>query len=245
MLKVRGLVVGYGAGRRIVDGVDLHVDAGEIVVLIGQNGAGKSTLLKGLFNMAPFRSGDIILDGATTAALSTASLLRAGLAYVPQGRSIFPKLTVEENLRLGGYLLNDSNTIERRLGELRTLFPILAERKDDYAAGLSGGEQRLLEIARTLVMNPKVIMLDEPSIGLAPRMVDLVFDTARTLAQRGAAVLMVEQNVKKALAASDRGYVLELGKIQIADRATTLIDDARVRRLYMGMRDGGAPGAIS
>jgi branched-chain amino acid transport system ATP-binding protein len=235
MLKVRGLEVGYGAGRRIVNGVDLHVDAGEIVVVIGQNGAGKSTLLKGIFNMAPFRSGEVTLDDAPVFARSPPALLLAGLAYVPQNRSLFPKLTVAENLRLGGFLLRDRGKVERRLDELHTLFPILAERRRDYAASLSGGEQRMLEIARTLIMAPKVIMLDEPSIGLAPRMVDLVFATAHKLAERGAAVLMVEQNVKKALQKSDRGYVLELGRIQIEDRAAALIDDERVGRLYMGV----------
>ena len=236
MLQVHGLEVGYGAGRGVVNGVNLHVDAGEIVVLIGQNGAGKSTLLKGIFNIAPFRRGEIMLDGAPVFTLSPPALLLAGLAYVPQSRSLFPKLTVAENLRLGGFVLRDRGTLERRIDELQTLFPILAERRRDYAASLSGGEQRMLEIARTLVMDPKVIMLDEPSIGLASRMVDLVFQTARKLAERGAAVLMVEQNVKKALQTSDRGYVLELGRIQIEDRSATLIDDARVRGLYMGVR---------
>jgi len=240
MLEVRALEAGYGAGRRIVNGVDLHVDAGEIVTVIGQNGAGKSTLLKGIFNVVPFRGGDVILDGHSVSALPAPKLLLAGLAYVPQNRSLFPKLTIAENMRLGGFLLDDRALLERRLDELQTLFPILAERRRDYAASLSGGEQRMLEIARTLIMNPKVIMLDEPSIGLAPRMVDLVFATARKLAERGAAVLMVEQNVKKALQASDRGYVLELGRVQLSDKAAALIDDPRVGSLYMGRRERGA-----
>jgi branched-chain amino acid transport system ATP-binding protein len=237
MLEVRGLEVGYGPSRRIVNCVDLYVDAGEMVVVIGQNGAGKSTLLKGIFNMAPFRRGEVMLAGAPVSALPSPALLLAGLAYVPQNRSLFPKLTVAENLRLGGFLLRDRAEVERRVDTLQTLFPILAQRRRAYAASLSGGEQRILEIARTLIMEPKVIMLDEPSIGLAPRMVDLVFATARTLAKRGAAVLMVEQNVKKALQASDRGYVLELGRIQIEDRAAALIEDARVGSLYMGRRN--------
>lgn len=238
MLEVRGLEAGYAAGRRIVNGVGLRVGKAEIVVVIGQNGAGKSTLLKAIFNTVPFRRGEVLLDGTAASALSPQQLLLAGLAYVPQNRSLFPKLTVAENLALGGFLLGDRALLARRLDELRALFPLLAERSRDYAASLSGGEQRMLEIARTLVMEPKVIMLDEPSIGLAPRMVDLVFATARKLAERGAAVLMVEQNVKKALQASDRGYVLELGRVQIADRAAALIDDPRVGRLYMGRRAG-------
>ena len=155
MLEVRALEVGYSAGRRIVNGVDLRVDAGEMVTVIGQNGAGKSTLLKGIFNVAPFRSGDVVLDGASVLALPAPKLILAGLAYVPQNRSLFPKLTVAENLRLGGFLLRDRGLLERRLDELQALFPILAERRRDYAASLSGGEQRLLEIARTLIMEPK------------------------------------------------------------------------------------------
>jgi branched-chain amino acid transport system ATP-binding protein len=236
MLNITGLQAGYADGRRVVDGVDLNVGRGEIVTVIGQNGAGKSTLLKGIFNIVPFRRGEVTLDGTQASSLSTQKLLLAGLAYVPQNRSLFPKLTVTENLRLGGFLLRDRILIERRLNELRELFPILAERGHDYAASLSGGEQRMLEIARALILAPKIIMLDEPSIGLAPRMVDLVFATARNLAERGVAVLMVEQNVRKALQASDRGYVLELGRVQIVDRAAALIDDPRVGRLYMGRR---------
>ena len=236
MLDIRGLEAGYAAGRSIVNGVDLQVGRGEIVTVIGQNGAGKSTLLKGIFAMAPFRRGAVMLDGADASALSSRELLLAGLAYVPQNRSLFPKLTVTENLRLGGFLLRDRNLVQRRLDELRALFPILAERGGDYAASLSGGEQRMLEIARALLMDPGLLMLDEPSIGLAPRMVDAVFETVRALRARGKAVLMVEQNVRKALAASDRGYVMELGAIRLEDRAQSLLGDPRVTRLYMGRR---------
>jgi ABC-type branched-subunit amino acid transport system ATPase component len=234
MLTVRGLRAGYQ--RPVVEGVDLEVAAGEIVTIIGQNGAGKSTLLKGIFNLVPMRAGSIELEGASVMALPTHELLRRGLAYVPQQHSIFPKLTISENLRMGGYLLRDAALMHTRIARAEEMFPALAERRRQYAASLSGGEQRMLEIARTLIMDPKVIMLDEPSIGLAPRMVDLVFATARRIADAGKAILMVEQNVRKALLASDRGYVLELGQVRIEDRASTLIDDPRVARLYMGVR---------
>jgi branched-chain amino acid transport system ATP-binding protein len=234
MLKVRGLRAGYQ--RPVVEGVDLHVAAGEIVTIIGQNGAGKSTLLKGIFNLVPMRAGSIELEAESVTALPAHELLRRGLAYIPQQHSIFPKLTIAENLRMGGYLLRDAALMRARIARAEEMFPALAERRQQYAASLSGGEQRMLEIARTLVMDPKVIMLDEPSIGLAPRMVDLVFATARKLADAGKAILMVEQNVRKALLASDRGYVLELGQVRIEDRASTLIDDPRVARLYMGVR---------
>lgn len=236
MLKVRGLKGGYG-GRLIVDGVDVDVAAGEIVTVIGQNGAGKSTMLKSIFNMAPVRQGEVTLDGEDIFSVSPYQMLTVGLAYVPQHHSVFPKLTVAENLRMGGYLLNDAALLQKRVTKVEGMFPILAQRRNEYAASLSGGEQRMLEVARTLMMDPKVIMLDEPSIGLAPKMVDLVFSTARRLAEAGKAILMVEQNVKAALLASDRGYVLELGQVRITDDAKALIADERVSRLYMGIRN--------
>jgi branched-chain amino acid transport system ATP-binding protein len=236
MLKVRGLKGGYGGGRLIVDGVDLDVEAGEIVTVIGQNGAGKSTILKSIFNMAPVREGQVELDGKSIFSVSPYQMLNVGLAYIPQHHSVFPKLTIAENLRMGGYLLKDSKLLAERTAKVEEMFPILKQRRAEFAASLSGGEQRMLEIARTLIMDPKVVMLDEPSIGLAPKMVDLVFSTARRLAEAGKAILMVEQNVKKALEASDRGYVLELGQVRIKDSAKALIADERVSRLYMGVR---------
>ena len=236
MLQVRGLRAGYGGGRVIVDGVDLHVAAGEIVTVIGQNGAGKSTLLKGIFNLLPLRSGQVVLDGVPVGHLPSHGLLGAGLAYVPQQRSTFPKLSIAENLRMGGFLLRDRALLARRVAQVESMFPVLASRRTQYAASLSGGEQRMLEIARALVMDPKVVMLDEPSIGLAPRMVAQVFETARLLTGLGKAVLVVEQNVRTALLASDRGLVLELGRVKLEDTAHALVDDARVKQLYMGVR---------
>ncbi|MDI1345169.1 MAG: ABC transporter ATP-binding protein [Pseudolabrys sp.] len=235
MLKVRGLKGGYG-GRLIVDGVDLDVAAGEIVTVIGQNGAGKSTILKSIFNMAPVREGVVTLDDQDIFPVSSYQMLTVGLAYIPQHHSVFPKLTITENLRMGGYLLSDAKLLQERVAKVEDMFPILKERRKEYAASLSGGEQRMLEIARTLIMDPKVVMLDEPSIGLAPKMVDLVFSTARLLAEAGKGILMVEQNVRRALLASDRGYVLELGQVRITDEAQALIADERVSRLYMGVR---------
>ena len=232
MLEVRGLRAGYQ--RPVVEDVDLEVAAGEIVTIIGQNGAGKSTLLKGIFNLVPMRAGSVELDGQSVMALAAHELLRRGLAYIPQQHSIFPKLTIAENLRMGGYLLRDTALLRARIARAEEMFPALAERRQQYAASLSGGEQRMLEIARTLVMDPKVIMLDEPSIGLAPRMVDLVFATARRLADAGKAILMVEQNVRKALLASDRGYVLELGKNRMEGPGPELLRDPEVKRLYLG-----------
>ncbi len=228
-----GLRAGY-EGRMIVDGVDLAVRAGEVVVVIGQNGAGKSTLLKGIVNLVRLRDGVVRLAGADVSGLSTQALLGRGLAFIPQGRSVFPRLTVAENLALGGYLLRDAGERRRRVAAQMEAFPALAGLAGQYAANLSGGQQRQLEIARTMVMEPAVLMLDEPSIGLAPRLVEQVFATLRDLAGRGVAVLMVEQNVRRALEAADRGVVLELGRARLQDGAAALLGDERVARLYMG-----------
>ncbi len=192
-------------------------------------------MLKGIYNMTPERAGDVRLQGAPVFRLPSHELLRQGLAYIPQQHTVFPKLTIAENLTMGGYLIDDNGLLAERIAAVEAMFPVLAERRAQYAASLSGGEQRMLEIARTLVMDPKVIMLDEPSIGLAPRIVDQVFAVVRRLAESGKAILMVEQNVKKALNASDRACVLELGRIRLQDRAQVLIGDERVARLYMGM----------
>ena len=234
LLEVRELRASYG-GRRILHGVSLHVDEGETVTVIGHNGAGKSTLLKSIFRLLPWSEGEILLDGESIQHLAPNRILAAGLAYVPQNRSIFPRLTVGENLWMGGYLVGDKALLARRLRDVEQLFPRLAERRAQLAGTLSGGEQRMLEVARTLLPDPRVIMLDEPSIGLAPKMVDAVFEAVRLLRARGKAVLMVEQNVRKALAASDRGYVMALGDIKLEDAAPRLIGDPRVAHLYMGV----------
>ena len=235
VLELSGLSASYG-GRRILDDVALSVAPGEIVTVIGHNGAGKSTLLRAVFNLVPWREGRITLSGRDVARLAPDQLLSAGIAYVPQNRSVFPALTIEENLRMGGYLLRDRALLQERIDRVRELFPVLRERSGQLAGSLSGGEQRMLEIARALLLDPKLVMLDEPSIGLAPKMVDAVFQTVRLLRDQGKALLMVEQNVKKALAVSDRGCVMELGAIRVQDEAARLIDDERVARLYLGKR---------
>lgn len=235
MLDVSGLRAGYG-GRLIVDGVDLRVAAGEIVTVIGQNGAGKSTLLKGIAHHVPVREVTLRLRGQDVSRLSTQALLRAGLAYIPQGRSVFPRLTVMENLRMGGFLLDDKALLHRRIAAQEAMFPALVPLRDQFAASLSGGEQRMLELARTLVMDPAVVMLDEPSIGLAPRVAAALLALLRQLAEQGKAILMVEQNVRAALAASDRGYVLELGRVRLEDEAAALLRDERIARVYMGLK---------
>ncbi len=234
-LRLENFGAGYGA-RLIIEDVSLEVNAGEIVTVIGHNGAGKSTLLRGLFNLVPIRQGRVLLKGQPVEHLASDRLLTAGIAFIPQHRSIFPRLTIAENLRMGAYTVRDPGILAERMAGVLRLFPILQNRLGQLAGLMSGGEQRMLEIARTLLQDPALIMLDEPSIGLAPRMVDTVFDTVRLLRDQGKAVLMVEQNVRKALSASDRGAVMELGSLRLIDQARHLIDDERVARLYMGRR---------
>ena len=235
VLSIEALSAGYG-GRMILQDVNLQVHAGEIMTIIGHNGAGKSTLLRAIFNLVPARTGRIVLGQRDVSGLPSDRLLMAGIAYIPQHRSVFPRLTIEENLQMGGYLVRDKAVLAERIERVLDLFPILKTRAGQFAGLMSGGEQRMLEIARTLLQDPHLIMLDEPSIGLAPKMVDAVFDNVRLLREQGKAILMVEQNVKKALSISDRGGVMELGTMRIQDQASRLIDDERVARLYLGKR---------
>lgn len=233
VLHIQNLCASYGA-RHILDGVHLDVQAGEIVTVIGHNGAGKSTLLRAIFNLVPWRSGTVQLLGQDVTHLASDRLLGAGMAYVPQHRSVFPRLTIEENLQMGGYLVRDRQLLAQRIDKVLELFPILKMRAGQMAGSMSGGEQRMLEIARTLLQDPQLIMLDEPSIGLAPKLVDAVFDNVQLLRSQGKAILMVEQNVKKALSVSDHGCVMELGNICLRDAASSLIGNEEVARLYLG-----------
>ena len=235
ILSIEALSAGYG-GRLILQDVSLVVQPGEIMTIIGHNGAGKSTLLRAIFNLVPTRSGRIVLCQRDVTALPSDRLLVAGVAYIPQHRSVFPRLTIEENLQMGGYLVRDKALLAERIAKVLDLFPILKTRAGQLAGMMSGGEQRMLEIARTLLQDPQLIMLDEPSIGLSPKMVDAVFDNVRLLREQGKAILMVEQNVRKALSISDRGGVMELGTLRIQDQAARLIGDERVARLYLGQR---------
>jgi branched-chain amino acid transport system ATP-binding protein len=236
ILEVRALHAGYDRTRDIVGGVDLSLAAGEIVTIIGQNGAGKSTVLKGIANLIRHRRGEVFLDGDSVFAHSAQHLLRLGLAYIPQGRSLFPQLTVAENIAIGGYILRDRAMVRERAAELEAKFVDLGAMRQTLAGSLSGGQQRMLEIARTLMTAPRVLMLDEPSIGLAPSIVAQVFRLLRQLAAEGVAVLMVEQNVRAALEISDRGYVLEFGRVRLEDQASALLADRRIEQLYMGIR---------
>jgi branched-chain amino acid transport system ATP-binding protein len=232
LLEVKGLEVAYG-GIRAVKGIDLEVAEGELVCLIGTNGAGKSTTLRAICGLLVPRAGCVRYGGVDTATLPVHELPRRGLVMVPEGRGIFAQLTVEENLAMGAFARHDReilHDLERRYAT----FPRLKERRAQTAGTLSGGEQQMLAIGRALMARPRLLLLDEPSMGLAPRLVETIFDIVREIAAQGVTILLVEQNARLALELAARGYVMESGKIALADAAKNLLADAKVRQAYLG-----------
>ena len=232
LLEVESLEVRYG-GIRAVKGIDLAVAEGELVCLIGANGAGKSSTLRAICGLLPARAGCVRYAGADVAATPVFELPRKGLVMVPEGRGIFPQLTVEENLAMGAYARRDRD-IGRDLERQYGTFPRLRERRGQTAGTLSGGEQQMLAIARALMARPKLLLLDEPSMGLAPLLVAKIFEIIREIAARGVTILLVEQNARLALEVASRGYVMESGAITLADDAGNLLADAKVREAYLG-----------
>ena len=233
MLSVHKLEVAYG-GIKAVKGIDLEVKRGEVVALIGANGAGKSSTLKALCGLLKPRAGRIDYDGAEITGKPAYHLVRQGLAMVPEGRGVFPRLTVAENLAMGAYIHDDKAAIARDFERAYALFPRLAERRAQPAGTLSGGEQQMLAMARALMCRPRLLLLDEPSMGLAPLMVQKIFETVRAVAAEGVTMLLVEQNAKLALETCDRGYVMESGVVVLADNAKTLLSSPQVRQAYLG-----------
>ena len=233
MLEVRGLTVSYG-GIKAVKGIDLDVRSGELVTLIGANGAGKTTTLKALVGLLKPVSGRIHYNGSEITGRPAFELVRRGLALVPEGRGVFGLLTVEENLRMGAYSRDDQAQVAVDFDRIYTVFPRLAERRRQRAGTLSGGEQQMLAIGRALMGRPQLLLLDEPSMGLAPLMVQKIFETIRVIAREGVTLLLVEQNAKLALETCDRGYVMESGTITVADTAPRLLGNADVKRAYLG-----------
>ncbi|HXF66240.1 MAG TPA: ABC transporter ATP-binding protein [Burkholderiales bacterium] len=231
LLEVRDLQVHYG-GIRAVRGIDLDVGEGELVCLIGANGAGKSSTLRAICGLVA-RSGQVRYAGEDLAATPTFELPRKGLVMVPEGRGIFPRLTVEENLAMGAYARSDAG-IAADIECQYEMFPRLAERRRQTAGTLSGGEQQMLAIARALMARPKLLLLDEPSMGLAPMLVAKIFEIVREIAAQGVTILLVEQNARLALEISHRGYVMESGAIALSGEARALLADARVREAYLG-----------
>ncbi|MGA0023725.1 MAG: ABC transporter ATP-binding protein [Burkholderiales bacterium] len=233
MLTVRNLQVSYG-GIRAVKGVNLDIARGEVVALIGANGAGKTTLLKAISGLLRPAAGSITYDGADMTGKPAYDLVRRGLAMVPEGRGMFSRLSVAENLAMGAYIRNDAEEVARDFERAYALFPRLAERRTQDAGTLSGGEQQMLAIARALMCRPRMLLLDEPSMGLAPLMVGKIFETVRAVAAEGVTMLLVEQNAKLALETCNRGYVMESGNIVLADAAENLLSSPQVRHAYLG-----------
>jgi len=233
LLEVRDVHAGYGK-MEILKGVSLSVEAGQVVSIIGPNGAGKSTVFKTIFGLLPARQGQVLLAGEDITNRPPAELLHRGMAYVPQGRNLFPLMTVEENLRLGAYIRPRSPELDREVERVYDTFPMLREARRKRAADLSGGQQQMLEMGRALLLRPRLILLDEPTLGLAPLVFKEIFRIIGDLRMLGQTILMVEQNAAKALEISDYAYVLELGVNRFEGPGEEIRNDERIRRLYLG-----------
>jgi branched-chain amino acid transport system ATP-binding protein len=218
-----------------IKGISLEVNQGEIVTLIGSNGAGKSTTLRTISGVMHPKVGKIVFDGVDITKMQPHEIVARGMIHVPEGRGIFPELTVKENMEMGAYTVSDRQLVEERMENGFTLFPRLKERVDQMGGTLSGGEQQMLAIARGLMLDPKLLMLDEPSMGLAPILVELIFDIVKKLNERGTTILLVEQNALMALSIAHRGYVLQTGEITTSDSAENLKSDKAVQKAYLGM----------
>jgi branched-chain amino acid transport system ATP-binding protein len=233
LLELKELQVAYG-GIQAVKGIDLHVEQGELVCLIGANGAGKTTTLKGITGLQPIKSGKIHYAGEDITGKPAFQLVRKGLSMVPEGRGVFGALTIEENLAMGAYARDDRTVIKDDIERVFGLFPRLKERRKQTAGTLSGGEQQMLAMGRALMSRPKLLLLDEPSMGLAPLMVQKVFETVMAVSKEGVTILLIEQNAKLALEVSSRGYVMESGEITLQGKAKQLLSDPKVRAAYLG-----------
>jgi branched-chain amino acid transport system ATP-binding protein len=234
MLVLEKVVAGYIPGVDILCGVSLNVSQGEMVCLVGPNGAGKSTVMRAISGLVKVSSGSIVFKGDSIVGRRPEQILAHGIAHVPQGHSVFPRMTVHENLLMGGYSLKDRGVVAERLDEVYALFPLLKQRSREKAGNLSGGQQKILEMGRALMLKPPLMMLDEPSLGLAPKTMASLFDTIRELNRTGLTILMVEQNARQGLAASHRGYVLELGRDRFEGTAKELLDNPEMAKLYLG-----------
>ncbi len=233
ILVLDGVFAGYGK-MTILNGTTARIQRGSITTVIGPNGAGKSTLFKTIFGLLPVRTGTIVFDGRKTTNFSPRDMLDAGIAYVPQGRNIFPELSVRHNLEFGGVALPDQASLLGRLDTIMQRFPMLKDKAYAQASTLSGGQQKMLEVARGMLLDPKLVLIDEPSIGLSPLMVQEVFSILKGLRDKGVTVLLIEQNAKQALQISDYGLVMEQGQTRIEDTAPRILADSRIAQLFLG-----------
>jgi branched-chain amino acid transport system ATP-binding protein len=233
LLKVSGLKVSYG-GIQAVKGIDFEVKEGELVSLIGSNGAGKTTTMKAITGTLPINDGDIQYLGHSIKGRGAWDMVKEGLAMVPEGRGVFMRMTITENLQMGAYIRDDKPEIAADIEKMFTIFPRLRERKDQLAGTMSGGEQQMLAMGRALMSRPKVLLLDEPSMGLSPIMVDKIFEVVADVAKQGVTILLVEQNASRALGIAHRGYVMESGLITMSGDAKVMLKDPKVRAAYLG-----------
>jgi len=233
VLEMEQIYAGYG-GYDVLRGVSLRVFRGEIVSVIGPNGAGKSTIFKTIFGFLRPRTGHIRFQGAEIGGLPPDRMAERGLAYVPQGRCVFPHMTVWENLELGGYIRGDRTALQADLEAVAARFPLLREKRTALAGALSGGQQQVVEMARCLLLRPRLMLVDEPSLGLSPKFAEMIFETIRQVRDAGTTIMLVEQNARRALEISDRGYVLELGQNRYEGTGAELLASADVKRLYLG-----------
>ena len=233
LLKVTGLKVAYG-GIQAVKGIDFEVHEGELVTLIGSNGAGKTTTMKAITGLLPINEGDIEYLGHSIRGKGAWDMVKQGLAMVPEGRGVFTRMTIIENLQMGAHIRNDKPEVALDMDKVFTIFPRLKERKDQLAGTMSGGEQQMLAMGRALMSRPKVLLLDEPSMGLSPIMVDKIFEVVREVYAQGVTVLLVEQNASRALQIADRAYVMESGVITMSGDAKQMLSDPKVRAAYLG-----------
>ena len=233
MLSIKGLKVAYG-GIQAVRNVDMDVYEGELVTLIGSNGAGKTTTLKATTGMVPMKGGEISYRGKSIKGVPSWELLAQGLVMVPEGRGVFARMTITENLQMGAYLRNDKDGIEADIEKMFGIFPRLKERATQLAGTMSGGEQQMLAMARALMSQPKLLIMDEPTMGLSPAMTKTIFEVIRTVSSEGMTLLLVEQNAKLALQAADRGYVMSSGETIMNGKASDMLDDEEVQKAYLG-----------
>ena len=232
-MRFEDVVAGYGRGD-VLCGLDLEVEEGTVTCLVGPNGAGKSTVLRTLSGLLKPSAGRIVFAGKEIGGLSPARVLARGIVHVPQDRSLFPLMTVWDNLLMGGHSLRDRRAVARRAAEIAARFPLVAERRGDKAGSLSGGQQKLVEIARALMLEPRLVLLDEPTMGLEPRARHLIFETIARLREEGQTVLLVEQNARAGLAAADHGAVLDGGRVALAGTGAELLADPQTAELYLG-----------
>jgi len=233
MLKVKNLQVYYGVIQALKD-VSFTVNEGEVIALIGANGAGKTTILRTITGLITAKSGEVLYEGVNLQKIAPHKIVSLGIAHVPEGRHVFAQLTVYENLLMGAFTRKDKSEIEETLQSVYKRFPRLKERKNQLAGTLSGGEQQMLAMGRALMSRPKIMLMDEPSMGLSPILVGEIFDIIKSISESGTTVLLVEQNAKKALSIADRAYVLETGRIVLADDAKKLMDNELVKKAYLG-----------